>query len=586
MNENDKLIEISKKQEEFDEIYNNIMQIKLSIVDANMQFAEAGRGSGKTEWFAKRFVAVGYDMPGEISVLVHKTYIKLLTVIVPQLLKVLTKPLGSLKRPLLRSGIDFVIGEKDLPNHFNKPPYGIENPNHTIVLANGHQYNLVASDQAESIAGASCVHSFIEEMKHNKGERLRSRIFPALRGGPAYIRKSQYYKGITGVSDTARVDLGEDDWFNMYEDKVNKKLINDIVTVAMHLNEALFQIEKLKLKINKTKDPNEISRIQKKISFYQHRIKCWSPSLRLLRQNAVYYLRASTFVNKDFLGLDYFKTQLDALTFEEFMSSIANVRPKRVSDLFFSGWDNKKHTFQDSYIYKSIYEFNLKDTFKLTAEYLKYFDKNKPLILGYDPGHFCSIVAGQEDKTNNILRILKEFFCWIPKQQGELARMIHEFFGPYLKSKKIILYYDRAANKTKVEQDKITTDARLLESELKKYGFKVEMKNEKQRTIYYYEHFKLLEMILSNAYRSAPRLLIDENECPNLVSAINLSPVDRKEGKIALDKSSEKKIAYQHQAALSTQLPSALTYMIFGLYSHILPNEMKKTVDLPPNMVQ
>lgn len=586
MSEDSKLIEQSKKQEEFDDIYNNIMQVKAGIIDANIMIVEAGRGSGKTEWFAKRFVNVGYDMPGELSFFAHKTYIALVSVIVPQLIATLKKPQGHQQKPLLREGIDFVVGEKDLPGHFNKPRYPVENPNHSIVLANGHHYRLVSSDQQESIAGASGVHAFIEEMKHNKGDKVKTRIFPALRGGSQAVRRSHYYQGVTGVSDTARVDLGEDDWFINYEKLVDNDLIRDIVTVSLHVNEALFKIEKLRREIEKCKDEKTIVSLQKKINVHKRTLDRWQPTLRMMRKNATYYLRASTFVNKDFLGIDFFKTQLDVLTTNEFLAAIANIRPKKVSDLFFSGWDNKKHTYSDSYIYKSIYDFNLKDTFKLTAEYLKYFDNNKPIVLGYDPGHFCSIVAGQYDKINNTLRIMKEFFCWIPKQQGELARMIYEFFGPHHKSKKIILYYDRAANKTKVEQDKITTDARLLEFELKKYGFYVEMKNEKQRTIYYYEHFKLLEMILSNAFRYAPRLLIDENECPNLVSAINLSPVDRKEGKIALDKSSEKKIAYQHQAALSTQLPSALTYMIFGLFSHILPNEMKKMVDLPSNMVQ
>jgi hypothetical protein len=164
--------------------------------------------------------------------------------------------------------------------------------------------------------------------------------------------------------------------------------------------------------------------------------------------------------------------------------------------------------------------------------------------------------------------------------------MIYEFFGPYHKSKKIIFYYDRAGNKTRMEHDKVTTDARLMAMEMRKYGFNVEMKNEKQRTIYYYEHFKLLGMILSEKLRAFPRLRIDENECPNLVSAINLSPVDRKEGKIALDKSSEKKVAFQHQAALSTQIPSALMYLIFGHYSGLLPTEMKTTSEFMDNVIK
>ncbi len=582
----DKLIEQSKKQEEFDEIYNNIMQLKASVIDSNTMIVEAGRAAGKTVWFGKRFINVGYDMPGELSFFGHKTYIALMTNIIPQLIAYFKTPQGQQQKPLLREGIDFVIGEKDLPKHFNPPRYPIENPNHSIVLVNGHHYRLVSSDQPDSIAGASGVHAFIEEMKHNKGEKVKTRIFPALRGGSSSARRSHYYQGVTGISDTARVDLGEDDWFINYEKLVNHELIKEIITVSLHVNNALYRIESLKKKISQTKDEIKLKEFQRKVNRHQKVINHWMPVLRQMRRAAIYYLRASSFVNKDLLGFEYFKTQLDVLTEEEFLTAIANIRPKKVSDLFFSGYNSKKHTYSDSYIYKSIYQFNLKDTFRLTAEYLKYFNRDKPLILGYDPGHFSSIVIAQEFRNENIIRVIKEFFVWIPKQQGELAAMIYAFFGPIHKSKRVILYYDRAGNKTKVEQEKITTDARLMAMELRKYGFQVEMKNEKQRTIFYYEHFRLLQMILSESLRSFPRLRIDENECPNLSSAINLSPVDRSDGKIALDKSSERKVAFQHQAGLTTQLPSALMYLIFGHYAHLLPKEIKNMPDIMGNLVQ
>lgn len=583
MNESE-IIEQSKKAEEFDTIYNNVMQMVASIVDAKIEFVEAGRAAGKTTWFGPRLVNVAYDMPGELSFFVHKTYMALLTNIIPNLVAYLKTPQGNSGRPLLREGIDFVIGEKDLPVHFNHPIYPIENPKHSIVFADGHQVRLTASDQPESVAGANGVHAFIEEMKHNKGERIKTRIIPALRGGTAHSRKSHYYQGITGISDTARVDMGEDDWFTEFEKQINHELIKEIVTVALHVNKSLFIVERNKMHIKQEKDESRLKRMQKEINLNIKTINRWAPTLRQMRKAAVFYLKASSFVNKDFLGFDFFKTQYESLNIDEFLAAIANIRPKKVVDMFFSGFDNKKHTFSDGYIYKSIAEWNIKDTFKLSAEYLKYFQPDQPLIFGYDPGHFSSIVVSQENKKKNELRIIKEFYCWIPKQQGDLAKDIFEFFGRYHKSKRIILYYDRAGNKRKEEDEKITTDARLLKKELETYGFRVDLKNEKQRTIFYYEHFKILSMLFSGKFRSLPTVLIDENECPNLISSINISAVDRKDGKIALDKTSERKIPLQHQAALTTQLSSAATYLLYGLYSNQLPREMQKTSDIPLNI--
>ena len=65
-------------------------------------------------------------------------------------------------------------------------------------------------------------------MKHNKGEKLKTRLFPSLRGSSAEIRMSQYYQGVTGVSDTARVDLGEDDWFEEYENNIDRTLLEAV----------------------------------------------------------------------------------------------------------------------------------------------------------------------------------------------------------------------------------------------------------------------------------------------------------------------------------------------------------------------
>lgn len=574
-----------KKAAEFDEIYNNIMQLKANIIDANKMLLEVGRGGGKTEWFGKRLTDVAYDMPQELSFFAHKTYMALFSNIIPNLIAYFNKPRGKDNRPILREGIDYVVGEKDLPSHFTKPRYPLENPKHSIVFCNGHHIRLVSSDQPESVAGANGVHAFIEEMKHNKGERVKTRIIPALRGGSSISRKSHYYQGLTGVSDAARVDLGEDDWFNDYEKLVDDELIKEIVTVSLHINKALYKIEDAKKNLKGEKDATKIKQHQNIIRKNSKVANRWAPIIRQMRKAAIYYLRASAFVNKDFLGINYFKTQLDSLSTDEFLAAIANIRPQRVVDLFFSGFDNNRHTFSDSYKYNSIHDFNLKDTFKLTAEYLKYFDPNKPLILGYDPGHFSSIVASQLFPRQNELRVLKEFFCWIPKEQGDLAKQINEFFGPHLKTNKIILYYDRAANKSRTEQDRITSDARLLEKALKDCGFKVEMKNEKQRTIYHYEHFKLIGIILRESFKKLPVLRICENECPNLVSSINLSPVDRKDGKIQLDKTSERKVALQHQAGLTTQLPSALMYKLFGLFSKYLPKEIANTPDYPDNYI-
>ena len=146
-------------------------------------------------------------------------------------------------------------------------------------------------------------------------------------------------------------------------------------------------------------------------------------------------------------------------------------------------------------------------------------------------------------------------------------------------SKHIVLYPDRAGNKTREELEQVGTDSRAMKKELESYGFTVELMNEGQGTIYHWQQFKLMAMIMSGRSNILPELLIDENECPNLVSAIPLSPLKKTNGKIELDKTSEKKVPLKRQAGLTTQIPSALIYLLYGKYGDSIKSELSNYPD-------
>jgi len=125
----------------------------------------------------------------------------------------------------------------------------------------------------------------------------------------------------------------------------------------------------------------------------------------------------------------------------------------------------------------------------------------------------------------------------------------------------------------------------VLKRELESYGFEVELMNEGQSTIYYWQQFKLLLLIFGGRSNALPEVLIDENECKNLCSSIMLSPLKKTEGRIELDKSSEKKVPLKNQAGLTTQLPSSLIYLLFGRYGNKVQGELSSMPDnLPDNL--
>lgn len=572
---------------EMERIYMNSMQVMVNLIDPNKVVVEAARASGKTsEVTVNRIVRVADSMPAELSFLAHRTYVALLTNIWPNIQAAFSRQITVNGRPrcMLEYGIDYIAGESKIPEHFRKPRYPISYPKHSILFRNGHHIQLVSSDQPDSVAGRSGVHAFVEEMKHNDGEKLKTRLFPSLRGSSAEIRKSPYYQGWTGVSDTARVDLNEDDWFERYEDQNNPQLLSEITTVAVHVNKAVYKRMELLTAQKNTTNPVTLEKIRLELKKYDRQISMWTPRLADMRRNATLYIRASSFVNKDILGPKFFKTQLDTLDMDEFLTAICAVRHKSVVNKFFANYDKEKHQFSDGYIYDSIMKLDLKDHFIITARYLKYYDKSAPLYIGYDPGHFSSLVCGQPKKYGKEFRLLKEFFCFYPDEQPELARQVYEFFGRDCRNKRIVLYPDRAGNKRREELEQITTDSRALKRELESYGFEVQLMNEGQATIYHWQQFKLMLLLFGDRSNALPHVFIDENECPNLCSAIPLSPRKSTNGRIELDKSSEVKIPLHRQAGLTTQIPSAFIYLMYGLYGDAVLNELTSIPDdIPDN---
>jgi len=235
---------INEVANDFEERYMNKMQLRATIIDANVIIAKVARATGKTEGiFGPRMIRISQDLPGQTSVIINKTYVSLLSNIVPNIVSYFNKPVGTDQKPLLEEGIDYILGSTKLPSHFKKPLRPPAYPKHSWIMANGHTFQLAASDQPESVAGQSFVHAFIEEMKHNKGEKLKTRLFPSIRGATGSARRSAYFEGITGVSDAARVDLGEDNWFEDYENVVNQELIDEIWTVGIHVNDVMVKME-------------------------------------------------------------------------------------------------------------------------------------------------------------------------------------------------------------------------------------------------------------------------------------------------------------------------------------------------------
>lgn len=544
------------------DLYLNRAQALANILDPNKLFAAAGRGTGKTtEITAPRMLRVADTMPRETSIISHKSYIALFQNVIPAILAAFNEEIklsdGS-TRPRLREGIDFVVGEKDLPTFFKTPRYKRLYPERSIVFANGHVCQAVAIDRPDSVAGLSVVHVLCEEAKYTNAEKFRSRVVPAIRtsriGSGSDAHKSHLHGGMTVVSDIGRVSIGESNWFEEYEKEVDPQLIEDILSLALVVNRAQVKLQ-----------------AGENVRYNQGVIAKWIPLLNELRKQATYYMKISTFVNRDVLGFDYFKTQKEILSSSEFLSAICSIGDRSKDNLFFELWDEDKHTYSDGYKYSVIDKLSLKETFTIDASYLKDYVPSDRIVIGYDPGSFASMVAGQfNSKGDNVLRIMKEFFVYPPKDIPDLAYAFNAFFAPAAKNRYVDLYYDRAGNKHNAKRS-METDARELKSKLESYGWRVTLKNLGQGDIYYWQHHRLWKRLLAENEKQVPRIRIDANECENLISAMYCCKKVPGSSPVELDKSPEKKVRIDLQAGLTPQIPSALTYLVWGLFQKWTP---------------
>ncbi|MFT4072796.1 MAG: hypothetical protein QM654_12845 [Dysgonamonadaceae bacterium] len=549
-------------------VYLSIVQIIVKLLDATFLFIECGRGSGKTtHMLAPRIDRVQNDMPGSMLVLAAATYKSIIDNILPGVLEYF---LENYQR-----GVYFEYGKRP-PGHFTKTNIteGIKNWNHTISFVNGTVIRFVSCDRPESMLGLNAAHLFVDEMIRIPEEKFIERIMPALRADRSKFGHSHYFMGITGFSSTPNFETDEDWWTKMEKD-MDRNLMDCILEIAYEID-----LKKAKLLVAQSEmNTREVEKLQRFVARWSERLnkRCDNAEERGLRVDQTAYLRASSFSNIKILGLDYIQNQIKSIKDpDKLNSSILAIRKTKVKDMFF-GKFGKEHLFDDGIVYTGIDRFSIDGKIEFTSKNLKYCNPNQPLIAGYDPGPFQSIIFAQEEKQKKTFRVLKNMWVYHPEQHVDLAEKIDTFFKSH-KKKEIRLYYDRAGNQRAPEYRKWyplmgtlkDSDANLLAAALKARGWTVHLMNKGQETIYHEQHYRLLNMLFGKTHGSKVDILIDRNECEALVSSINHSPLKRDGRRLELDKSSEK-LEFEDQVMYSTQLSSAFMYLLWGMFNGILP---------------
>jgi len=561
----------------FIRVYLSVVQILAKLLDTTFLFGELGRGSGKTTHIlGPRIDRVQNDMPGALLVLAAATYKSILDNIVPGLLEYF---LENYER-----GVYFEFGKRP-PAHFGSPELNpgwsrdeiekITDFRHTITFVNGTVIKFVSCDRPESMLGLNAAHLFIDEMIRIPEEKFLERIMPALRADRSKFGHSHYYMGITGFSSTPNFETDED-WWTKNEKDMSQPLMDRIAEMGWVYDQHLSAW----LKAEAEADMEAIKKEQRFLDRWGKRLNLRSddPEQCGVRVDQTTYLRASSFSNIKILGIDYIKNQIKTIKDpDKLNTSILAVRKYKVKDMFF-GKFGKQHLFDDGYDYKYIDRYAIGEERPSSSRDLKYCNPNQPLIAGYDPGPFQSIVFAQEEKQKKVFRVIKDMWVYHPEQHEDLAEKIDTFFKDH-KQKVIYLYYDRAGNQRNPAYRKWyplmgtiqDSDANLLAIALTKKKWTVHLMSKGQPTIFYSQHYRLLNKLFGKPEGNQYTIQIDRNECEALVSSINHSPLKKSTKEVELDKSSEKELEFEEQAMYSTQISSAFMYLLWGKFKHLAP---------------
>jgi hypothetical protein len=486
-----------------------LAQVVFMLSPKNL-YLVLGRASGKTtDIIAERSMDIVYDMPGAQFAIVSDTYMNAQKNIIPSLME-------GWNRKGWIEGIHYVL-DKRPPAKWAKPYRPVADYKHTISTWNGCVFKIVSMDRPSTGAGDSYQHLFGDEVKFTRKKKI-DKLIPAIRGEYVRFHHSPFYRGHTFTTDMPDPNnsIFEEDWIMHLGKDMDTVQIERILQCAWEVN---------KIRLNLLSAQEERNAIA--IAKYTKLLERWEERLRKIRLSSTFWASASSLVNADMLTVDYFTDQLEALGLTEFLKSVLGMRPTLERGNRFYINLSAKHFYSDGYNYGYYDKFNLGSAINENSLGLKYINYNAALEGGFDAGNMMSLVVGQtQGKTT---RLLKSIYTITPEWIEQLGEKFRTFFEPH-KVKLLHLWYDRSAN----NYNKAGKD---FASELKYHienkngiptGWTVILMSRNMGNVTHQQEYELALKLMSGQSPGLPQLLIDQFECRELKSSLELAPVEIK----------------------------------------------------------
>ena len=547
--------------------YANWMAQLIAVMQPWSLYWIAGRASAKTvQVLAERVQEVAHDCPGAPFAWVADTYSDLHKNVIPSLIDGLSL-LGWIP------DVHFVIN-KEPPREWKQRMYNVcTDWRNTMVFYTGFNFTFISLDRAAIGAGRSYVGVFGDEVKYFPEEKFTN-LLKAVRGFRVKYGDSVWYRSRTLTTDMPNPNhLGEYDWILKLARQNDKQRILLALRAGFVYNdtkrEYLSRLQEYNsLKADARTDPAvrpALADAERQMMLARRTMERWERRWVKTRRGVSFFFISSSYVNVDILGEDWFNDEF-AEGLEGAACNILSVIPKlEASQMFYCNL-SMKNFYADGFLNEVIEQHPF--GWEQDCTVLRYLDPGRPLEAGMDAGNMLSMVFGQQ--AGRVMRILKELYTLPPQNVRDLADKFLAYFKPH-RRKLLKLYYDRSMNNYKrVSTDMASQIKKAIETDAegRRTGWTVQLMSLGQGNISSNLEYRFfMDLLPGNLARQLYTLLIDQHNCPNLKSEMEVTRTKAKVNErdnttqIVKEKTGDK-LPVHRLPRESTNLTDALKYFV------------------------
>jgi len=509
-----------------------------------------GRASAKTTQFqAMRIQQAVHECPGAPFVWVTDTYSNLHKNVIPSVLEGLRFLGWEMDR-------EFVI-DRLPPVEWQRQMYNvIDKYKQVMTFWNGFTFTFVSLDRPSIGAGRSYVGLFGDEVKYWPEEKFTN-IRKAVRGYRARYGDSPWYRSLSLTSDMPNPNhTGEYTWVMKLAKLMDKEKVKLLLQTGQALNETRRRYAEERLKAGD--DTSTLKNAERNMRRWEER---WNE----LRCGTTLFMVASTLINADVLGEEFFQEEI-AAGLEGIDTNLFSIPQKLTADQKFYVTMTVRDFYQDGTRIDVLERHDY--GWEQDATVLRYLDPNRPIEGGMDDGNMKSMVFGQQ--RGREYRVMKEIYTLPPDNERQLADRFLDYFAPH-RTKLLRLYYDRAMNNYRrvgtsmMQRIKAAIETR---ADGTRSGWRVQLMSLGQGDIYSNTEYQFFSALFSRQLsRQLFTLHIDAQNCPNLKAEMENCPIqvveDKRTGRKDIRKEKKgDKLSTARLPQESTNLTDALKYLI------------------------